>query len=68
MIEKIGKGNSLTVVMTIANFIYAFSFLFKICFDIVLLIDKDSITQLQCESCKDGTAGYALLIFSENFI
>ena len=54
--------------MTSANLIYAFSFFFLICYNIVLVVDKDSITQLQCESCKDGTAGYALLIFSENFI
>ena len=46
MIEKIGKGNSLIIVMTIANLIYAISFVFRICFDIVLLVDKDSIIQL----------------------
>ena len=67
MIEKVGKGNSLTIVMTIANSIYAFSFFFRLCFNIVLLSDHHDIVRLQCDSCMYDTAGYALLVFSVHF-
>ena len=67
MIEKVGQGNSLTIVMTIANLIYASSFMLRICFNIVLLSNHESVIQLQCKSCMDGSVGYGMLLFCIHF-
>ena len=53
--------------MAIANSIYAFSFFFRLCFNVALLWDHNKIVELQCHSCMNGTAGFAMYIFSYHF-
>ena len=67
MIKKVGKNAILILVTSIANGIYAISFIFRISLSIWLIVDHEGIVTLQCDCCKDLKVGFAILTFTKNF-
>ena len=54
--------------MAIVNSIYGLAFLVHLAFDSVTVFGRSSITELQCNSCKQGSADYAVYIFFKHFL